>query len=189
MTRIISGSAKGRRLAAPHGSATRPTSDRVREAVFSRIASWAGTSALPATEQLAGLSFCDLYAGSGAVGLEAASRGAGPVLLVEADRGTAQLAARNASEARLTVTVRGVTVEQALAAGDKAAYDIIWADPPYDHPTERINQLLQRLSHGWLAPDGLIIVERSARTEPPAWPEEFDTWSAAYGETTVHFGQ
>lgn len=189
MTRIISGTAKGRRLAAPNGAATRPTSDRVREAVFSRIASWAGTAALPASEQLAGLSFCDLYAGSGAVGLEAASRGAGTVLLVEADRATAQLAARNASDARLHVTVRGVTVEQALAAGDKSPFDIIWADPPYDHATERINQLLQRLTHGWLAPDGLIVVERSTRSEAPTWPEEFDTWSAKYGETTVHFGQ
>ena len=80
MTRIIGGSAGGRRIATPRGANTRPTSDRVREALFSAIESWCGS--------LSGLRFLDLYAGSGAVGLEAWSRGAGVVTLVEQDRRT-----------------------------------------------------------------------------------------------------
>src|SRR3990170_2743067 len=88
MTRIIGGSAGGRRLSTPRGLNTRPTSDRVREALFSAIEAWCGS--------LAGLRFLDLYAGSGAVGLEARSRGAGVVTLVEQDRRTAALISDNA---------------------------------------------------------------------------------------------
>ena len=86
MTRIIAGRAGGRTIAVPRGSETRPTTDRVREAVFSALAAWAGTSAAAPEATLDGLSVCDLYAGSGAVGLEAASRGASPVLLVEGEK-------------------------------------------------------------------------------------------------------
>ena len=96
--RLIAGSAGGRRLAVAPGGVTRPTTDRVREALFSAITSWLGTSDRPAEATLAGIAFCDLYAGSGAVGLEAASRGANPVLLVEADRRIAALAVRNARQ-------------------------------------------------------------------------------------------
>src|ERR671920_2502180 len=88
MTRIIGGSAGGRRIDAPRGTSTRPTSDRVREALFSAIESWCGS--------LQGLRFLDLYAGSGAVGLEAWSRGAGVVTLVEQNRRTAQMISANA---------------------------------------------------------------------------------------------
>ena len=84
---------------------TRPTTERVREALFSALAAWAGTAAVAPEASLAGLAFCDLYAGSGAVGLEAASRGAGPVLLVESDRRTAQLIRRNAAELGLAVQI------------------------------------------------------------------------------------
>jgi 16S rRNA (guanine966-N2)-methyltransferase len=94
-SRIIAGSRRGQRIAMPSGERTRPTTDRVREALFSAIAAWLGTSAEPAERSLAGLAFCDLYAGSGAVGLEAASRGASPVLLVERDPRTAQVARGN----------------------------------------------------------------------------------------------
>ena len=90
MTRIIGGAAGGRRIATPQGAQTRPTSDRVREALFSALESWAGS--------LHGLRFLDLYAGSGAVGLEAWSRGATDVTLVESDRRTAALVAGNARE-------------------------------------------------------------------------------------------
>src|SRR3954449_7759145 len=90
MTRIIGGRAGGRRIATPRGSHTRPTSDRVREALFSAIESWCGS--------LSGLRFLDLYAGSGAVGLEAWSRGAGVVTLVEQDRRTASMIAANAHD-------------------------------------------------------------------------------------------
>src|SRR4051794_41533827 len=88
MTRIIGGDAGGRRITAPSGHHTRPTTDRVREALFSSVEAWCGS--------LQGLRFLDLYAGSGAVGLEAWSRGAGVVTLVEADRRTARLIGDNA---------------------------------------------------------------------------------------------
>ena len=103
VTRIIAGARGGRRLAMPTGNSTRPTTDRVREALFSTITAWAGRSSASADEALAGLSFADLFAGSGAVGLEAASRGAAPVLLVERSRRTAALAARNAQDLALHV--------------------------------------------------------------------------------------
>ncbi|MFZ0530391.1 MAG: RsmD family RNA methyltransferase, partial [Propionicimonas sp.] len=95
MTRIIAGEKKGHRLRTPAHSATRPTTDRVREAAFSLIADWAGTAGEPGARMLAGLSFLDLFAGSGAVALEAASRGARPVLAVESDPATARLARGN----------------------------------------------------------------------------------------------
>src|SRR3954452_19852723 len=124
MTRIISGTAGGRRLSTPHGPATRPTTDRVREALFSSIESWCGS--------LQGLRFLDLYAGSGAVGLEAWSRGAGVVTLVESDRRTARLIEQNAR-------VRGFVKVNALAAAvslpltnpPSAPYDVAFLDPPY----------------------------------------------------------
>src|SRR4051794_41351995 len=94
MTRIISGRVGGRRIATPRGVSTRPTSDRVREALFSVIESWCGS--------LTGLRFLDLYAGSGAVGLEAWSRGAGVVTLVEQDRRTASLISTHARDLRLS---------------------------------------------------------------------------------------
>src|SRR6478672_639808 len=89
MTRIIGGTAGGRRLRTPTGDATRPTADRVREALFSALESQLGS--------LTGLRFLDLYAGSGAVGLEAMSRGAGVVTAVESDRRTARLVQDNAT--------------------------------------------------------------------------------------------
>jgi len=189
VSRIVAGRAKGRRLQMPPGEATRPTTDRVREAVFSRITSWAGTAAQPAEETLTGLAFCDLYAGSGAVGLEAASRGAAPVLLVESDRRAAEVARRNVIETGLGATVRTSTVEQLVGAAPTSAFDLIWADPPYELPTARLDRLIATLASGWLAQDGLLVVERSSRTEPPSWPDGFDAWTARYGETTVHFGQ
>lgn len=189
MSRIIAGAAKGRRLHTPTGQSTRPTTDRVREAVFAALASWAGTAARPAQETLTGLAFCDLYAGSGAVGLEAASRGARPVLLVESERRAVEVARRNVAESGLAVDVRASTVEQLVSTAPTQTFDLIWADPPYDLPTDQVNRLIATLTAGWLAPDGLIVLERSARSEPPAWPAQFDTWDTRYGETRVHFGQ
>ena len=129
MSRIIAGSRGGRRIAMPPGDRMRPTTDRVREAVFSAIAAWAGTAAGSAEESLAGLAFCDLYAGSGAVGLEAASRGASPVLLVERDRRTAQLARDNAKALGLLVELVVSSVEQVLRRPPVQVFDVIFADP------------------------------------------------------------
>ena len=126
----------GRRITMPSGRNTRPTTDRVREAVFSAIASWAGTADRPPEEALAGLAFCDLYAGSGAVGLEAASRGADPVVLVERDRSAAALVRRNAARAR--AAGRGPArrrTRPARAPGAETSFDVVFADPPYDVAT------------------------------------------------------
>ena len=190
MSRIIAGSRGGRRLTMPSGDRTRPTTDRVREALFSALAAWAGTPAAAPEATLDGLSFCDLYAGSGAVGLEAASRGAAPVLLVEGDRRTAQVIRRNADELGLTVEVRALRVETVLAQQANRSYDIVFADPPYELAADTLDRLLGLAwPHGWVAEHGLVVVERSRRTPPPSWPAAVtDTWSRTYGETIVYFG-
>lgn len=186
MSRVIAGAAKGRRLAMPAHRDTRPTTDRVREAVFAQLADWAGTGGSPAETALAGLSFLDLYAGSGAVALEAASRGASPVWAVERDRGTAAVAERNVGQTGLAVKVvtRGVG---GFLAGEPRDFDIIWADPPYDLPEADLNQVLASLDD-WLAPRGLLVVERAKRSGVPLWPSSVvDSWKRDYGETALHF--
>ncbi len=190
MSRIIAGSRGGRRIKMPPGAGTRPTTDRVREALFSAIASWAGRAAGPAEESLAGLAFCDLYAGSGAVGLEAASRGADPVLLVESHRRTAELTTRNARELELPGQVVIDRVEQLVARPGRSGYDVVFADPPYELATVALDALLVDLvDQGWLAVDGLVVVERSRRTPELGWPEAIvEHWSRSYGETVLHFG-
>jgi 16S rRNA (guanine966-N2)-methyltransferase len=190
VSRIVAGSAGGRRIRVPSGRNTRPTTDRVREAIFSAVAAWAGTADRPPREALAGLAFADLYAGSGAVGLEAASRGAHPVLLVEQDRATAQLVRRNAADLGLPATVRPGDVRALLRRPAEAGFDVVFADPPYDVPTPVVEELLADLdAQGWLNPSALVMVERSRRTPAPAWPASVpETWNRAYGETTVWFG-
>jgi 16S rRNA (guanine966-N2)-methyltransferase len=190
VSRIIAGTAGGRRLSMPSGRHTRPTTDRVREAIFSAVAAWAGTADRPPEQALAGLSFADLYAGSGAVGLEAASRGARPVLLVEHDRGTVSQIRRNATELGLAVTIRPGDVRALLRRPAETGFDVVFADPPYDVPSATVDALLADLAaHGWLNPSALVMVERSRRTPAPVWPDPVtETWSRAYGETTVYFG-
>lgn len=190
MSRIIAGSRGGRRIATPPGDRTRPTTDRVREALFSAIASWAGTAATVPEQSLAGLAFCDLYAGSGAVGLEAASRGAQPVLLVEADRRTSLLTRRNATDLALAAEVRAVRVEQLARQRAGAAYDVVFADPPYDVATEAMDELLADLvGNGWVSSAGLVVVERSRRTPELSWSTAFtEHWNRLYGETVLCFG-
>ena len=190
MSRVVAGSAGGRRIIMPSGRNTRPTTDRVREAVFSAVAAWAGTADRPPDQALAGLAFCDLYAGSGAVGLEAASRGAHPVLLVEQDRSTVQLIRRNSAELGLPVTVRPSDVAALLGRPAETAFDLVFADPPYELPTPTLEAQLADLAvHGWLSRPALIILERSRRTPAPTFPAALtETWSRAYGETTVYFG-
>ncbi|MBF4160426.1 16S rRNA (guanine(966)-N(2))-methyltransferase RsmD [Nocardioides acrostichi] len=181
MTRIIGGTAGGRRLATPKGDATRPTSDRVREALFSAVEAWCGS--------WAGLRILDLYAGSGALGLEAASRGAAAVLLVEKDKRTAELIRRNARDLALParVEVRSSTVRAALAAPPDQPYDLVLADPPYPLASGAVDTDLATLvDQGWLTDDALVVVERSSRTAAPTWPAGFgDARRRQYGETTL----
>lgn len=188
MSRIIAGSAKGRRLEAPRGATTRPTTDRTKEALFSSLASWFAASAEAPEDQLKGLSVLDLFAGSGALGLEAGSRGAAAVTCV--DPHTAPIIRNNARRAGLEmVTVVPRRAEQAVPATG-TSFDVVFMDPPYDLPIGSVNELLGSLvEHGVLTAEALVVVERSSRTEAPSWPAEFTTtWNRRYGESTLHFG-
>lgn len=183
MTRIIGGAAGGRRIKAPPGSATRPTSDRVREAFFSAVEAWCGS--------LHGLRFLDLYAGSGAVGLEAWSRGAGVVTLVEQDRRTAALVSDNARSLGFArADVRASSVAAVLRRPPQAPYDVVFSDPPYPLDEEHLAADLAALvEHGWLVPGALVVVERSRRSPEPTWPQGTeDTRSKRYGETVLWYG-
>jgi 16S rRNA (guanine966-N2)-methyltransferase len=182
MTRIIGGSAGGRRLETPKGQATRPTSDRVREALFSAIESWCGS--------LDGLRFLDLYAGSGAVGLEAMSRGAGVATLVEQDRRTAALIARNAKLLGFHVDVIAHAVSGVLASPPRASYDVVFLDPPYPLPDAEVDANLAALvAQGWLTADALVVVERASKRSSTTWPEGIELLrERKYGETMLRYG-
>ena len=184
MTRIVAGEAGGRRLAVPPGEKTRPTSDRTREALFGTLAALVG---------LAGARVLDLYAGSGAVGLEAVSRGAAAALLVEADARAAATARANAAALGLAdrVTVRRDRVERVLASPPPAPYDVVFADPPYALADAELDVILATLAgNSWLAPGTVLVVERSSRGAGPAWPEPVRPVKARrYGEGTLWYGR
>jgi 16S rRNA (guanine966-N2)-methyltransferase len=179
MTRVIAGTAGGRTLRTPPGSGTRPTSDRVREALF---------SALDARGAVRGARVLDLYAGSGALGIEAASRGAAEVVLVESDRRAADVAARNVRDLGLAgVRVARRDVVAHLRGEPGGPVDLVLLDPPYDVGEEALGSLLQRLADGWLAEDATVVVERSSRSPEPTWPAALERTDRPrrYGETTV----
>lgn len=178
MTRIVAGTAGGRRLRVPPAG-TRPTSDRVREALFSSI---------EARMDLDGVRVLDLYAGSGALGLEALSRGAGAALLVESDRRAAAVLRGNIADLGLAAAqVRVGAVAQVLAQAATGEFDLVFADPPYDLPTAAVEADLGALAaHGWLAEDALLLVERSARSAEISWPAGFAGRAPKrYGETRI----
>ena len=184
MTRIISGLAGGRRISTPPGSRTRPTSDRVREALFSRL------EHLDVVHQAKVL---DLYAGSGALGLEAASRGASSVVLVESEWAAVAVLRKNIKQLGLSgVSVRADTVERALLAGpqsEEARCDLVLADPPYDVTEEALGGVLELLvTHEWLSEDAFVVIERSARSPEPRWPQGLDgAGERRYGDTKMWF--
>jgi 16S rRNA (guanine966-N2)-methyltransferase len=183
VTRIIGGAAGGRRLSAPSGQHTRPTTDRVREALFSSIEAWCGS--------LQGLRFLDLYAGSGAVGLEAWSRGAGVVTLVESDRRTCRLIDQNAKGLGFPkADVVCGSVPQLLATPPAAPYDVAFLDPPYPLDEVAVGRDLDLLAaEQWLVPGALVVVERSSRSPRPTWPDGIEPErSKRYGETTLWYG-
>jgi 16S rRNA (guanine966-N2)-methyltransferase len=189
VSRIIAGTVGGRRIATPRGTATRPTTDRVREALFSVIASWAGRGQDSPGESLRGLAFADLYAGSGAVGLEAASRGASPVVLVESDRRVLELVRANARSLEVPVEIRGMPVEQLARRQADLSFSVAFVDPPYAMSSAMLGEVLADLDeHGWLAARCLIVAERSRRSPDLAMPAGFTSWTKAYGETLLHFG-
>jgi 16S rRNA (guanine966-N2)-methyltransferase len=180
MTRIIAGVAGGRRIETPGGEATRPTSDRVREALF---------SALEARGVLDGAVVLDLFAGSGALGLEAASRGAAEVVLVDSARQAVDAARRNAAALGLDgVRVVHAPVLRHLAArrpGERHA-DVALLDPPYALAEDAIAQVLDALDAGHLAQGALVVVERDARSPQPRWPAGWIGEGARrYGDTVL----
>jgi 16S rRNA (guanine966-N2)-methyltransferase len=183
MTRIIGGDAGGRRINVPAGQHTRPTTDRVREALFSAVEAWCGS--------FQGLRFLDLYAGSGAVGLEAWSRGAGAVTFVESDRRTSRLVYENAKLLGFhRAHVMTVPVSAALDRQPPAPYDIVFSDPPYHLADATVAADLALLAEqGWVVPGGMVVVERSTRSPEPEWPDGFtETRERKYGETTLWYG-
>ncbi|WP_053913637.1 16S rRNA (guanine(966)-N(2))-methyltransferase RsmD [Streptomyces sp. TP-A0875] len=186
MTRVIAGRAGGRRLAVPPGNGTRPTSDRAREGLFS---TWQSLLGGP----LDGLRVLDLYAGSGAVGLEALSRGAAHVLLVEADPRAARTLRENARSLGLPgAETRTGKAEQTVCAAPPAdPYDVVFLDPPYAVSDDDLREILLTLrTGGWLAPDSLVTVERSTRGGEFGWPDGFDALRARrYGEGTFWYGR
>lgn len=184
VTRIVAGRMGGRRLDVPPGAHTRPTSDRVREALF---------NTLQTLIDLRGARFADLYAGSGAVGLEALSRGATHVLLVESNPKAVRSARANITALRVAPQIRLVTasVATALAAGADQPYDVVFADPPYDLPDAQVTAVQRALlDGGWLTPGGIVVIERSSRSAPLHWVEPVtEIRTRRYGETTLWYGR
>ena len=175
MTRVIAGTAGGRTLRTPPGRGTRPTADRAREGLFSALG------------DLTGLRVLDLYAGSGAIGLEALSRGAVAATLVEANPAALQAIRANATALDLPgATVVGERVERFLA-GDPAtaggAFDVVFLDPPYADPVAAVLAALVP----WAG--DRVVVERATRDGDLAWPEGLQGGrSRRYGEATLWYG-
>ncbi|MFJ1655177.1 16S rRNA (guanine(966)-N(2))-methyltransferase RsmD [Streptomyces sp. NPDC088337] len=186
MTRVIAGRAGGRRLAVPPGSGTRPTSDRAREGLFS---TWQSLLGGP----LDGERVLDLYAGSGAVGLEALSRGAGHTLLVEADQRAVRTVRENVKALGLPgADVRAGKAEQIVHTSPPVKpYDLVFLDPPYAVSDDDLREILLTLrTQGWLAADALVTVERSTRGGEFTWPPGFEAIRARrYGEGTFWYGR
>jgi 16S rRNA (guanine966-N2)-methyltransferase len=181
VTRIIAGAAGGRRIVVP-GAGTRPTSDRVREALFSALAVDPG---------LDGAAVLDLCAGSGALGLEALSRGAAHALFVESDRRAAGVLRRNVAAVGLPgAAVRAGTAATVLAGPADRPYDLVLIDPPYATPDADVARWLAAAhAHGWLAGDAVVVVERPRGEEFP-WPDPLvSVRERRYGDTVLHTGR
>ncbi|MCJ1679867.1 16S rRNA (guanine(966)-N(2))-methyltransferase RsmD [Streptomyces sp. APSN-46.1] len=184
MTRVIAGSAGGRRLAVPPGTGTRPTSDRMREGLFSTWESLHGVQ---------GSRVLDLYGGSGAVGLEALSRGAAHTLLVESEAKAVKAIRDNIAALGLPgAEFRAGKAEQIVAVpAHGEPYDIVFLDPPYAVEHDDLGEILLTLrANGWLTDDALVTVERSTRSGAFPWPEGFEPLrSRKYGEGTLWYGR
>lgn len=175
MPRVIGGVAGGRRIAAPPGAATRPTTDRVREALFSALG------------DVTGLRVLDGYAGSGALGLEALSRGAAHILLVE--RAPAALRVLRANVAALGLAgavVHAGPLGPLLAGPSPSAYDLVLLDPPYAQEVER--DLAALVVGGWLASGADVVLERASRGTEPTVPAPLTVRrTKAYGKTSLWY--
>lgn len=175
--RVIAGEAGGRRLAAPGGERVRPTADRVKESVFSALGG-----------RVEGARVLDLYAGTGALAIEALSRGAAAAVLVERDRRVVATIVAN-------LEVTGTAARAEVRRGDVAAvlgrtaadrFDLVFVDPPYEMDDDALARALTRLAAGgWLASGAVVVVERPAGSIPP--PGWVSTWERCYGDTLVWF--
>lgn len=182
MTRVISGVAGGRRLKVPR-TGVRPTGDRAREALFNSLGSLL---------ELRGASVLDLYAGSGALGLEALSRGAGVVVFVESSPGVLPVLRANLDAVGLPGgRVVAGSVPTVVGGAAPAAFDLVLADPPYATPDDEVVAVLEALSAGsWLAADAVVVVERASRDRPFEWPTPFTGLrDRRYGEALLRYGR
>ncbi|WP_179956923.1 16S rRNA (guanine(966)-N(2))-methyltransferase RsmD [Amycolatopsis anabasis] len=181
MTRIVAGRAGGRRLKVPP-KGTRPTSERVREALF---------NALEVAGELDGARVLDLYAGSGALGLEALSRGAADALFVEADRRAVEVLRANLNALGLGGAVRPGSVETVVGEPAAEPFDVVLADPPYAVDAAALGRMLTGLtSGGWIADGGLVVVERALRDGEPDWPPGYAPLrTKRYGDTALHWAE
>jgi len=181
--RVIAGENRGRRLVSPLGTDVRPTKDIVREAMF---------SALDSRQVLVDANVLDLFAGSGALAIEALSRGARRAVLVDRDRAALSAIRANVDVLSLQGTTRVVAqdVRQFLGGPPpaEAPFDLVFADPPYDMSDEIVTEILTAVTApGWLAPDALVSVERPVRhpvTPPNGWSSG---WERAFGDTLLTF--
>ncbi|MEO9138534.1 MAG: 16S rRNA (guanine(966)-N(2))-methyltransferase RsmD [Jatrophihabitans sp.] len=180
--RIVAGQAKGRRLTGPVDG-TRPTSDRARESLFNSLRQWL---------DLEGSHVLDLYAGTGAVGLEAMSHGAASAVFVESDRRAAEVLRRNIDMVGLPgAQIVRRPVEKVVAEPAARSADLVFLDPPYALDDATVVDVLSGLlDHGWLAPSSIIVLERSARGAPVSWPDGIaPEQHRRYGEGVLWYGR
>ncbi len=172
----------GRRIAVPPRG-TRPTTDRVRESLF---------NVLTARMDLHGASVLDLYAGSGALGLEALSRGAATAVFVESDQRAAIVIGQNIETLGASgASVRRGTVASVLASGAERPVDLVFADPPYDFGEAEVSEMLTALtSRGWTTTGSVVVVERGASGPELSWPDGWEAWQARrYGDTRLEMAE
>lgn len=192
MSRIISGMAGGTNLKSVPGDATRPTTDRVKEALFSRLESW---------DVISSARVLDLFAGSGSLGLETASRGARHVMLVELAPKAVSVCQQNAKKINETlkqdiVAVQRGKVDTYLSSLvdeetllPRKTFDLVFMDPPYPLTDQELSVTLQKVSLV-LEKDATVIVERSSRSPEPTWPANLERIAEKkYGETKLWFAE
>lgn len=182
MTRVIAGLARGRRLKVPPAG-VRPTGDRAREGLFNSLGSLL---------DLDGAAVLDLYAGSGALGIEALSRGAQSVVFVESAPKVLPVIEANLAAVGLPGgrVLRG-SVPTVVARPAPRPFDLVLADPPYDTPVAEVQEVLRGLvEHGWLAPEAVVVVERSSREAEWVWPTPLvGLRERRYGEALLRYGR
>lgn len=188
MTRIVAGAAGGTVLVSVPGDGTRPTTDRVKEALFSRLESM---------NMLVDARVLDLYAGSGSLGVESASRGAKSVELVEFHETAAVVCQRNAELANKVLGSKVVSVQRSkvesfldrTAAAGVDHWDLVFLDPPYPLGDSALGDVLRVLAPQ-LSPYAVVVVERSSRSPEPSWPSSLELFAQKkYGETRLWFAE